>query len=61
MLMFCSLYGFDPFPDSSTYLFQLFFLLESVYFFTLFNQVTYLRYIVGKSTPCFIILGSLVS
>ena len=60
MLMFCSLYAFDSFPDSSTYPFQPFFLLECMYFFTLFDQVTYFRYLVGKSTPFFIILESLV-
>jgi hypothetical protein len=36
------------------------FLLGSVYFFTLFDQVTYFTYIVGKSTPFSIILESLV-
>jgi len=32
-----------------------------MYFFTLLDQVTYFRYIVGKSTPFSIILESLVS
>ena len=60
MLMFCSLYVFDPFQDSSTLPFQPFFLLGSMYFFMLFDQVTYLAYTVGKSTPFSIISESLI-
>ena len=61
MLMFCSLYVFDPFSDSSTYPFQLFTWLESMYFFILFDQVTYFEYIVGKSILFSIILECSVS
>ena len=56
--MFCSLYVFDPFLDSN-FPFQPFFLLESMYFFELFDQVPYFIFIVGKSTPFSIILESL--
>ena len=61
MLIFCSLYVFHSFPDSKTFPFQPFFLLGSMYLFTLFDLVTYLIYIVGKSTPFSILLESLVS
>ena len=60
-LTFCSLYVFDPYPNCSTFPFHPFFLSRNMYFFTLFDQVTHFRYIVGKSTPFSIILGSLVS
>ena len=56
--MFCSLYVFDPFQDS-TFPFQPFILLESMYFSELFDQVTYIIFIVGKSTPFSILLESL--
>ena len=55
MLIFCSLYVFDQFPDSSTFPFQPLFLLACTYFFALFDWITYFRYKVGKSTPCYII------
>ena len=58
MLMFCSLYVFGPF---TAFPFQPFFFLESMYFFALFDQITYFRCIVGKSAPFSIILESLVS
>ena len=61
MLIFCSLYVFNLFTDSRIVSLQPFSLLESVYFFTLSDKVTYLIYIVGKSTPFSIILESLVS
>ena len=55
MLMFCSLYVFNPFPDSRTFPFQPFFLLECKYVFALCDLITYFRCIVGKSTPFSII------
>jgi hypothetical protein len=58
--MFCSLYVFDPFPDSNTFPFQPFFFLACMSFFALFDQTTYFRYIVGKSTSFSIILESFV-
>ena len=61
MLMFCSLYVFDPSLDSITLPLQPFFSLACMYFFKLFDHVTYFRYIVGKSNPFCIILESLVS
>ena len=61
MLICCSLYVSDPFPDSSTFPIQWFFLLGGIYILKLFDQVTYFRYIVGKSIPLYIILESLVS
>ena len=60
MLIFCSLYVFDSFPDSTTS-FQLLFFLGSMYFFPSFDQVTYFINIVGKSIPFSIILEYLVS
>ena len=51
MLMFCSLYVFDPFPDSNPFPFETFFCLGCMYFFALFNQITYIKYLVGMSTP----------
>ena len=51
MLMFCSLYVFDPFPDSKPFPFKTFFCLGCMYFFALFNQIAYIRYLVGKSAP----------
>ena len=60
ILIFFSLYVFNPFPDPSTYPFQPFFFLEGMYSFCAsFYQVTYFRYIVGKSTPFSIIFQSL--
>ena len=56
--MFCSLYVFDPFP---AFPFQTFFLLGSVFLFALFDQITYFKYIVGKSTPLSVISESLMS
>jgi hypothetical protein len=61
MLMFCSLYVFGLFIDSGTFPFQPFFLLGCLYLFVSFHQITYFRFIVGKSTPFSIILESLVS
>ena len=61
MLMFCSLYVFDPFSYYSIIPFQPFSLLGCMYFFALFDQITYFWYIVGKSTPFSIILEFLVS
>ena len=59
--MFCSLYVFESFPDSSTFPSEPFFLLECMYLFTLFDQITYFGYIVGKSIPFLIVLEFLVS
>ena len=59
MLMFCSLYVIDLFPDSSFFPIHQIFLLGCMYFFILFDPVTYLRHIVGKSTPFSVLLESL--
>ena len=60
MLMFCSLYVFDLFPDSNAFPFKTFFCLGCMYFFALLNQITYTRYLVGKSAPFSISQNALV-
>ena len=50
MLMFCSLYVFDSCLDSSTYPFIHSFFRKYTFLY-IFDQLTYFRYLVGKSTP----------
>jgi len=57
--MFCSLYVFHPFPDSTFH--HSFCQKVCISSYYLFDQVTYFRYIVGKSTPFSITLEPLVS